>query len=271
MNEHDEIQGREPAFDAVIPAPVRYNDALTANAKLLYGEIRALSNRYGYCFADNSYFANLYQVTERTIARLIKQLAELQYIKTVSTRDGAGHVTGRRIYIGCGFPIEEQSGESDALPNMTKMSVREARLTKLSGLNDKIVSQSLNNNIKQEENTRARKNSEKEAQEELIRWARDTFGEAADADLIPCLISFCEMRRTRKAPKPMAPGRTVTLLTNKVMLLSGGSLPIVIALLDKAILNQWTTVWPLKDDELAAVLPTNKPKAQAKGDDEEWL
>ena len=37
-------------YYAVIPAPVRYNKKLKYPERLLYGEITALSNRYGYCF-----------------------------------------------------------------------------------------------------------------------------------------------------------------------------------------------------------------------------
>ena len=46
-------------YYAIIPAVVRYDNKLTDKAKLLYGEITCLSNKEGYCFATNNYFANL--------------------------------------------------------------------------------------------------------------------------------------------------------------------------------------------------------------------
>ena len=49
-----------PNYYAIIPSNVRYSD-LKPNAKLLYGEITALSNKHGFCFASNKYFANLYK------------------------------------------------------------------------------------------------------------------------------------------------------------------------------------------------------------------
>ena len=70
----------KPNYYALIPAEVRYNDKLTANSKLLYGELTALSNKKGYSWAQNKYFADLYNVDVKTISRWIKQLKEEGYI-----------------------------------------------------------------------------------------------------------------------------------------------------------------------------------------------
>ena len=70
----------KPNYFAVIPADVRYDKKLTDKAKLLYGEIVALSNKNGYCYATNSYFAELYGTTTLTISRLIKNLIDNGYI-----------------------------------------------------------------------------------------------------------------------------------------------------------------------------------------------
>lgn len=69
-----------PSYYANIPADVRYDKSLKANAKLLYGEITALCNREGHCWAENSYFADLYQVDDKTISRWISQLRDRNYI-----------------------------------------------------------------------------------------------------------------------------------------------------------------------------------------------
>ena len=71
----------KPNYYAIIPANVRYDKDLSANAKLLYCEITSLCNEKGYCWATNQYFANLYEVSDRTIQNLIKQLSDKKYIQ----------------------------------------------------------------------------------------------------------------------------------------------------------------------------------------------
>ena len=69
------------SYYAVIPANIRYDESLPPNAKLLYGEITALCNTEGYCWASNKYFAALYGVTDRTIQRWLEVLNERGYIE----------------------------------------------------------------------------------------------------------------------------------------------------------------------------------------------
>lgn len=85
-------------YYAVIPADVRYDQELNANAKLLYGELTALCNQTGYCWATNDYFAQLYGLSGRTISRLIAQLERKGYIRCemAKTKDGSE----RHIYAG---------------------------------------------------------------------------------------------------------------------------------------------------------------------------
>ena len=86
------------AFYAVIPADVRYDKRLPANAKLLYGEITALCNERGYCWASNTYFAELYGAHKDTVSAWIGSLAKLGYIEISYIRtDLNTRVETRRI------------------------------------------------------------------------------------------------------------------------------------------------------------------------------
>lgn len=88
-----------PGYYAIIPADVRYDDRLPPNAKLLYGEITALANQQGYCYASNTYFCKLYGFSDPTITRLLKALEDNGYVRREVERDQAGKVTARRIWI----------------------------------------------------------------------------------------------------------------------------------------------------------------------------
>jgi hypothetical protein len=76
------VEEQQRAYYAVIPATVRYDKALPANAKLLYGEITALCNESGACWASNQYFAELYGTTTRNIARWVSALCEQGHISS---------------------------------------------------------------------------------------------------------------------------------------------------------------------------------------------
>ena len=69
------------SYYAVIPATVRYDKDLPFGAKMLYGEITALSNQRGYCFAQNAYFAKLYDLSISTISRWVSKLVKKGYLK----------------------------------------------------------------------------------------------------------------------------------------------------------------------------------------------
>lgn len=75
------MEQEKRGYYAIIPANVRYDKDLSANAKLLYGEITALCNEKGYCWAKNDYFSQLYNVDKSTISRWIKQLKEKKYVE----------------------------------------------------------------------------------------------------------------------------------------------------------------------------------------------
>lgn len=79
------------SYYAVIPATVRYDNNVVPSAKLLYGEITALCNEKGYCWATNDYFSRLYSVSKRTISTWIKSLCDAGYISTEFVVDNNNH------------------------------------------------------------------------------------------------------------------------------------------------------------------------------------
>jgi DNA-binding PadR family transcriptional regulator len=101
-------------YYAIIPAPVRYCKDLKANEKLMYGELTALSNDKGFCFASNEYFSNLYDVSKTSISKWISNLEKNGFIKIKMIYEpGTKQIKQRRIYIApllkkTSIPIEEK-------------------------------------------------------------------------------------------------------------------------------------------------------------------
>lgn len=94
------------SFYSVIPATVRYDKNLSPAAILFYGEITALANEKGYCWASNDYFCELYEVSESTLRRWIKQLTDSGHIKSeIDQKEN----TKRKIYISEAPSIFERS------------------------------------------------------------------------------------------------------------------------------------------------------------------
>jgi len=77
----------KPSYYAIIPAAVRYDKRLKDKAKLLYGEITALCNHTGYCWATNNYFAEIYDISPFTVSRLISNLQDYGYVDVFVDRD----------------------------------------------------------------------------------------------------------------------------------------------------------------------------------------
>ncbi|MFC6785003.1 helix-turn-helix domain-containing protein [Halobaculum halobium] len=92
-------------YYAIIPANVRYNNSIQQGAKLLYGEITALSNKTGCCWAGDQYFMGLYKVSQATIQRWLTSLEKNGYIdRTVKYKDGSKEIEKRYIRINA-YPI----------------------------------------------------------------------------------------------------------------------------------------------------------------------
>ena len=114
----------KPNYYAIIPANVRYS-TLRPNAKLLYGEITALSNKVGYCFASNSYFAELYNVNKNTVSRWLGDLKRLGFINIIIERDKNNQIIKRTLAIvkKDNSPIDEKVKVNNTSINNTSNNI----------------------------------------------------------------------------------------------------------------------------------------------------
>lgn len=104
-------EAEKPSYWAVLPAAIRYDPEIPASAKLLYAEISSLTDARGYCWASNAYFERLYDLSERTIVRLIRALEKAGYIRIL---DAGGGSARRKIAAGIN-PLAENPVKNDGV------------------------------------------------------------------------------------------------------------------------------------------------------------
>lgn len=86
-----------------VPRIILNDQTCSQTDKLVYGVINSLSNNKEYCYASNSYFANMLSVKEKTISNSINNLKRKKYInvKFVNRQ--------RRIYLNEKIVSKENS------------------------------------------------------------------------------------------------------------------------------------------------------------------
>lgn len=241
-------------YYAIIPANVRYDKRLSANAKLLYGEITALSNEKGYCWATNGYFADLYGVSLGSISNWIGDLEKAGYIKRKVIRDKNKAVIRREIYISVAVQNsneeenlneEEQAKENsdDTSPKNLRDPIKENYKTSPKNLRDlpqKTMgpppknfkeNNTINNTINNTNNKRA-----------VVDIIDDYTN---NKELLEALKGFNEMRiaiRSKLTPRAMK------LALNKLDSLSS-NLDDKIEIVNQSTMNSWKSFYPLKKDD----------------------
>ena len=69
-----------PSFYGVIEADVRYDKNLSSTAKLIYAEITALTQKEGFAWASNKYFADNFGLSSSQVSRIMSDLSKHGYI-----------------------------------------------------------------------------------------------------------------------------------------------------------------------------------------------
>ena len=224
------MEEQQKAYYAIIPANVRYDKDLVPNAKLLYGEITALCNEKGYCWATNQYFAELYNVSDRTIKNWISQLVDKGYIqRSVKYREGTKEIEQRKLFIGSennfttlGNYVPDPKENNFTTPSEKKFPV-----------NNTSINNTFNNTNEYKE-----KNIKKESVNSVISEYTE------NKDLQDALHGFVEMRN--KARKPLTV-RAMKLSLNKLNELALDDVT-KIAFVNQSIVHSWSTFYKLQNN-----------------------
>ena len=225
------MEEQQRSYYAIIPANVRYDKDLAPNAKLLYGEITALCNEKGYCWASNQYFAELYGVSVLSIKRWVNSLVTKGYVyRTLTYKPNSKEVDKRILSIDGGIKIDTTSVQKcydPSIKNDTSSSIK----------NDTDNNTSINNTFNNT-NIYKEKNIKKESVNSVIAEYTE------NKDLQDALHGFVEMRN--KVRKPLT-ARAMKLSLNKLNELALDDVT-KIAIVNQSIVHSWLTFYKLQNN-----------------------
>lgn len=226
------MEEQQRSYYAIIPANVRYDKDLAPSAKLLYGEITALCNEKGYCWASNQYFAELYGVSILSIKRWVNSLVTKGYVyRTLTYKPNSKEVDKRILSIDGGIKIDTTSVQKcydPSIKNDTSSSIK----------NDTDNNTSINNTFN---NTNIYK-GEKKRKSETVNSVIAEYTE--NKDLQDALHDFVDMRT--KARKPLTV-RAMKLSLNELDKLAVDDVT-KIAIVNQSIVHSWLTFYKLQNN-----------------------
>lgn len=226
------MEEQQRSYYAIIPANVRYDKDLAPNAKLLYGEITALCNEKGYCWASNQYFAELYGVSILSIKRWVNSLVTKGYVyRTLTYKPNSKEIDKRILSIDGGIKIDTTSVQKcydPSIKNDTSSSIK----------NDTDNNTSINNTFN---NTNIYKGKKKQ-KSETVNSVIAEYTE--NKDLQDTLHDFVDMRT--KARKPLT-ARAMKLSLNELDKLAVDDVT-KIAIVNQSIVHSWLTFYKLQNN-----------------------
>lgn len=235
-------------YGAYIPGPLLDDAGLRPRSLILYAHIARRANRVGFCFASNAALiedmstvdsaTGIRQViTERTLQSMLAELRDRGHIRVDQgpyPPDKNGVIrTGRRIFIGRRLdeiPTSPSGGEE----NFT----HEDFFTQGVKKNSPPIKCSNNKSIIRPPII------PQEIMDEVTKYAGE------DKELLEALREFLINRATPPKANPVKTAYGMRRLLGDLEKLSEGRRAVKLAMLDKAIKNNWRGLFALKPDEL---------------------
>ena len=226
------MEEQQRSYYAIIPANVRYDKDLAPNAKLLYGEITALCNEKGYCWASNQYFAELYGVSVLSVKRWVNSLVNKGYVyRTLIYKPNSKEIDKRILSIDSGIKIDTTSVQKcydPSIKNDTSSSIK----------NDTDNNTSINNTFNNTDIYKGKKKQKSETVNSVIAEYTE------NKDLQDALHDFVDMRT--KARKPLT-ARAMKLSLNELDKLAVDDVT-KIAIVNQSIMHNWLTFYKLQNN-----------------------
>lgn len=181
----------------------------------------------------------------------------MQRAGVIRIQDGDGGAGRRKIYAGIN-PLAGNHDKNVTVPENHDKNVTET-MTELSRTN---------NVFNKKENSKPPISPKEKTPMPAALMQRVETYTGEDTELLERFMEFAEKRKARK--KPINTDRTLTLLLSKLNELSGGNRKMKLALIDKAILNDWLSFFPLHEDDVRPAPPPDGRSVDAPPEVARW-
>ena len=219
-----------PNYFGILPANVRYDKKLKPMEKILYTEITALANSKGYCYATNSYFANLYDVHKNTAGTWINNLEKLGYIKSkIIYEAGTKNIKERRLFL-----FKHINENIDTYQQKDCDPINENV--------DTPINEKIEDNNTRYNNTRYNKKEiykEKKTKNKNTELIIESIYESEKFK--KTFLDFLEMRKSIKKP---ATNKAMEMIIKKLEKVDNEEL--AIQMLERSIINNWQDVYEIE-------------------------
>lgn len=224
--------GEHRSYWGVTPGEVLHDKELPHAGKLLYMILSSMAGQDGYCWPSNETLAAELELSKRRVQELLSKLQDLGYIRVEVRRSEETQEVERR-YIYCGIFVNLEAQTPPAKSRAPSCEI------------------SRDPPAKSRAAIKCKKNKEENippiVPHEVLALCSAYAGE--DRELLEAIMGLLENRAVMNK-SPVKTTRAMNGILNKLDRLSGGDRGMKLALLEKAIVSNWLTVFPLKPDEL---------------------
>lgn len=257
-----------PSYFSVIPAAVRYDQDISANAKLIYSEIAALIGPEGFCYASNAYLASPYEFTEEAVSRMITKLIKAGHIIRELDKDASGQIIRRRLYLKTSAPDGRGIDQKINTPLPKNQE----------GIDQTIKDTKLSNTISST-HTRGRNQNHTLTDEQMAQAIRECAEMMGNTNRWsgPELEAVCKLVHEFYGPRavsgkpPMHTTRGVNGLFRKMSSIGPCSAQAAQDMLLTAIERGWTSVYPEKVRQRAPARMAPAAPGRSVDLGEEWV
>jgi uncharacterized phage protein (TIGR02220 family) len=116
-------------FYYTIPSDIFFDKNVSDKAKLLFGLVANFCNKYGKCYVSNKYLGEVLDRSEGTISRLVSELVEAGYLKSIVDKKDANKRT-ITLYAKMTIPIRKNEDtytqkreDNNTIYNNTKLNI----------------------------------------------------------------------------------------------------------------------------------------------------